>query len=893
MTHDPNASGPNSSGPTGAPLTVLVAPSGPAGGVRDALVDLSAAGWLRDLLWVDAAGIGDRQVAALRVAGGRTYGTTVEQALSGARYARVRVLVVVPLLPGADPVPAALEQRVQQLVLATAQTRVELLRVLLTRPDAPARADVAQEGWHNLMISPEDSRGPGLGRAVLTASDDPVGVGVHAATVIAGVGGLWAGVDEAPLDDQNPPPGRTVRLVRSHYRRWSAAEVERAVRAGVLATDDGLPLPRQAGAAAVHVDDVALATSTMATALWTKHREVLRGPRATVTAEVAREIGGKQAFSMMLGFLWNSIKLSPQRWYASVVHTVSSATAKVTHEMVFGAAPSSYNVVVGGVRADGNAAGWQDLAAAAGEMAELLNRGAPGELGRHQARHDLSSVMQDYVAGARTLADGGEHAAGLPPVQVGPDRGVLREAADCAPGPDEELVIPPHLVDHVGQHRLHPADLLGIQTTRGRLAVASRNQHLAVETDRTDAEIQGWQQRHARSYPVQVGMGLVGQIQATAGEVRELLGSIRAAGQVPDLSGEIQARQQRLALYMRILLGLFVGFVVLDVVAVINTWIRWDIAIGIGVGIFALWGVLTGALFFTGQRALFGELHRRRLAGSQAEVNQQNLRHASTDLQRLTELYGHYLTWSRITGAALAAPFGPPPAEGADPAQIGDGLPMSTRSATAVVQPEQVSRAVVTLRRDLYRIGWTSLPWQQLLTEAAGRVGPEAYEYGERPERWFGSPPGPGSLLDRWAGALEGGGTHSAAGEQVWSYVVGLLEGSRTDLGDALITQVRPGHGGAAGLVSMTDFLAGIDQPTETMGPQAFDNSVLAVHARMGSLSRVARHWQRTAASGLGRTVVLVQLSDGFPDYELAVLDQTGVGPGARLGSEDAAQWTF
>lgn len=883
-------------------LTLFLAPPGVLNGIRDALTDWSALGLVNPFLWADASTVQPHLVPALGVMAGRSYGTSVQQALSGARYERVRICVLVPLLgdpdaPATAAVPAQVESQVAQLVLANAQARVELVRVLIARPDAAPRREVAREGWHNVLLTPEDSRGPGLGRTVLTDSSDVVALAGPAAAGVAGLTGLWAQVPEAPLDDVNPPPGRTVRLARAFARGFTAAEVEQQVRNGVLTTAGGLPAPRQSSTTATYAEDVPAATAAMATALWTKHRSVLRGPRATVKQEAAKEIGGKQAFKMFMGFLWNSIKFSPNRWYAGVVHAVSSATAKVTHEMVFGAAPSSYKVVVGGVRADGNPAGWEDLALASSEMSDLLNRGQ----NQQEARADLSVVMKDYVAGALTLADAGDHANGLPPIQIGTDRGVLRDPSDCAPGPQDQLVIPTHLVDHVGYATLHPSDILGTQAVRGRLGEASRNQHLAVDADRTDAEVQGWQQRFARSYPVQVGSMLVQQIQNTAGEVRGLLQHIQAAAAVPDLSGEIQAKQQALALAMRIFLGAFLVFLALDIVAVIKEWIRWDYALGIGIGIFVVWAVLTGALFFTGQRALFGELHRRQIAAGQAEVNRENLRHASNDLRRLTELYGHYLVWSRVAGAAIAKPFGDPPPPQPDPEPISDGLPMATRFGVAQVQPDQVSRAVVTIRRDLYRIGWLAVPWEQLMKEAGARIGPEAYEVSERPERLYGMAPGPDSLLSRWADVLERQGTGRTSGDQIWQYVVTTFDGPQAELKQSLITQVR--GAGAAGPQPMADFLANLDlvegadgAAGSRLGPQSFDGSVLAVQARMGSRTAVTRNWVRSAGSGLAGMTVLVQLGDGFPDYELAMLDQSTspTGPAVtQLGSEDASRWTF
>lgn len=880
-------------------LTILLAPPGVMNAVRDALTDWSAVGLIEPFLWIDSSTITSHRVPAIGIADGRPHGTAVQYALSGSRYGRIRICSLVPLLgegddPATTPVSAAIEAQVAQLVLSNAQAKVDLVRLLVARPDAAPRAEVAREGWHNILISPEDSRGPGMGRRVFTDDNDPLHLAGPAAAAVAGLVGLWSGVAEAPLDSVSPPPGHTVRLARTFTRGFTASEVEQQVRSGVLTTTGGLPAPRQQSAMSVYADDVPAATSAMAGALWQKHRSILRGPRASVPADTAEEIGGGQAFKMFLGFLWNSLKGSPTRWYNGVVHAVSSATAKVTHEMVFGAAPSSYAVVVGGVRADGNPAGWEDLALASSQMSEALNQG------QHQqaAPADLSVVMKDYVAGALTLADGGDHAHQMPPIQIGPDRAVLRDASDCAPGPQDNLQIPTHLHDHVGSAQLHPSDILGAQMARAKLGEASRNQHVSVEADRVDAEIQGWQQRFSRSYPVQVGTTLVRQIQSTTAEVRSLLQNIQSAAEVTDLSSEIAAKQRGLAMAMRIVLGAFLVFLAVDIVAGVKDWLALGPVIWIGVGLFLLWAIVTGAMFFSGQRALFGELHRRRIAASQAEVNRENLRHASTDLKRLTDLYGHYLVWSRIAGAAIAQPFGPTPEVTPDSDPISDGLPMSTRFAVADVQPGQVSRAVVTIRRDLYRIGWLSVPWEQLLKEAGSRVGPEAYEFSERPERLFMAKPGPQSVLSRWADVLEAQGNGTTSGDQIWQYVLSTFDGQQTELKESLVTQVRGGGAAASAVQPMDEFMANVDLASQggQVGPQSFDGAVLSVGARMGSRTAVTQQWSRSSGAGLARTTVLVQLGDGFPDYELAMLDQTTsttTSPQAKLGSEDAATWTF
>jgi len=174
-------------------LSMVVAPQGPADGVLDVLQDYSALGLVAPFLWVDSSNVTSVRVLAREVRDGRQVGTTVEDALTRSRWARIRVCVVVPMLPGASVVPTEVEQQIAELVQSTSGgAQVDRLRCVVTRPGQDHGAgDLAREGWHNLLVAPEDSRGPGSGHSVLPPSTDPVGIGQQAPVrVLIGLCGL-------------------------------------------------------------------------------------------------------------------------------------------------------------------------------------------------------------------------------------------------------------------------------------------------------------------------------------------------------------------------------------------------------------------------------------------------------------------------------------------------------------------------------------------------------------------------------------------------------------------------------------------------------------------------------------------------------------------------------
>jgi hypothetical protein len=134
------------------------------------LADYSAVGLLAAFTWVDAADIGGASTPASVLRDGRAEPAVLQQLLTAKRYQRIRLVVLVPAeAPSTERVPLVAEQTVEQIVRSSSMgARISLLRVLLTRgmtQRAAPDSTLVLEGWHNLLVAPEDSGGtrPGCG----------------------------------------------------------------------------------------------------------------------------------------------------------------------------------------------------------------------------------------------------------------------------------------------------------------------------------------------------------------------------------------------------------------------------------------------------------------------------------------------------------------------------------------------------------------------------------------------------------------------------------------------------------------------------------------------------------------------------------------------------------
>lgn len=844
----------------GTTITVVLSPRGEADEIVSILTDYAAVGMVGSFVWVDAADVGGAVIPATLVNGNQVVGTGLQHVLTGRHYARIRVLVLVPADAAGDRrVPRGTEQAFEQAVRAAAVgSPMTLLRLLFTRGAPELRGydpALVLEGWHNLLVAPEDSAGPGLGSAVLGRLSDPVDTARHVAPVAAAVAGLWEGLDGSPFDDLAILPGSTVRAVRSYYRRLDAAGIEDRLRLALFDKAGRLPLPRSPHHPVVYVQDAAVATQTMARALWTKHRDILRSGRYDVGGEEAQTISARAALRTFLAFLWAALRNAPATWLSGMLGSLESAVASGVQHTVFGRTNSAYEVV-----ANAQAASWQDIARGADELSVALGVGPqPNQI----VQVDLSALWIDYVHGALTLSDGGRRSTGIEPVTVGAGVGVVANSADVVPSADDAFTaIPASLAAVVGAGTVTGGDVLGAADVRARLERAFTDPAAGVEARHAYERLFHWEQASRRSYAAQTSSILADFLGRARAEVGTLANQIRESADRTSIDEQLRQRQQAVATITRAIgATVFVVLVALAVIAGVG-WVGWTFSLMVGGIVAAAYLVATIVLFVLGQRHLFAEVNLRKSQLGEIEVMHRNLAAALQDVSRLSTAYGQLLAWNRVLGQVLRAPLGPVQPARSQPVHIVDGLPRSTQVGVAAPQRHAADAAAHSLSQQLYGIGWLSGPWEQMVAAAARQMRSDPVGL----FRMGGV--GTGSPLDNWSHAVSVGTVRPDGAVSLWAKVQAMFDDPSGGMGDMLSSAiVNPATGER---FSPSEFAAGV--VTARSGPAApFDAALFTETAATAGRSSVVIDDTAVDRRGLEFRASVVHVGDGLPTYDFAM----------------------
>jgi hypothetical protein len=840
-------------------LTVVLGPHTQAEEILAVLTDYSAVGLLARFAWVDSADAGPSSLPATLVTDGRANPVVLQQIVTAQRHERLRLAVLVPLeAPTASRVPLAVEQQVEQIMRFGAMgAPITLLRLLYTDgAGAAVTADPSAvlEGWHNLLIAPEDSAGPGLGSVTLDRLTDPLDVARHVAPVVAGAAGLWAGIESTPFDGLGILPGLTIRAVRAFYRQLDTTAVEEQLRAHLFDPNGRLPLPRGGTIPIVYIDDVPKATRSMAEALWRKHRDALRGPRVAVETGGIQQLSIWAALRMFLSFLGAALRRAPSKWVSAVVGSVSSVVATTVQNVVFGRVDSAYAVV-----SSAEPSSWEDLGRSADALGAALD-GAGG--GEHIAHQDLSPLWTDFVNAALTLADGGRRAAGLEPVRIGVAVGVVRSCVDVVPSAaDRFSAIPASLAAVIGVSMVEAPDVMGAAALRDRLTRTYGDPAAGVEARRAAADLDTWQANATKSYAWQTGLILANFLDRARTEVAGLVQQIRDTANREAVDERLRRRQRTIGLILKTFgWTLFAALVVLAFGAALD-WVSWKFALITGGVLLGLYLLIALGLFLLAQRDLFAEVNLRQSQQSQLDAMHANLRAAVQDLSRLSGAYGQLLAWSRVLGAMLRAPFGPAPPRRPAAGQLTDGLPRSTQLGVATANPNDTDTAIHGIERRLYQVGWLNGPWEDMLAAAAR-------ELHEDPSVLFVMPgAGSASALDRWSYAAASAQLHATGGDALWRHVQQMLADPQSPAADALTGAVFVPASGRT--VPAAEFSAGvIERRPDRAAP--FDAWLFTDAALTAGRSAVVVDAPVVVRRGVGYRAVVVHAGDGLPPYDFA-----------------------
>lgn len=866
-------------------LTIIAAPHGLLDGVRDALTDWSAIGLVGDFAWVTPDLMRDGQVHVLWTSDGEVRGTSIDALVGRVRTDLVRLCVLVPVLSGQEPIGADAEQELFDHIEARFDARIVRARALVARSgDATRAPELAVAGWHNVLLAPEDAAGPNLGSRPLGPTSSAAELGAPAAAALAGVVGLWARLDASPLDDLAMLPGTQVRLARSYSRHVGSFELSGALSRELLSTERGLPLPSGVGISSVYVEDVDLATEQMASHLWARHASVLRGPRESVPASEARRIGVLEALRMFFSFLGAAIRNAPRAWARGIVHRASSQAASHLQGLLFGQGRSAYSVVVRGVTGDGRPANWAETSEAIATIDKLID----DSYGTREqvAKTNLAELWQDYASAALTLADGGERNAALPAVQVGAQRGVIRNPAAIVPGTDRSFAgVPPHLRSRADEPQLLAYDALAAQSLESHLKHLSNEPNGGLAAGVALGELSQWRAAHRGTFASRVGARLAGAHTAVLAEVRALFDKVRLAAGADDLLTRVDAQQRKIARALNIVAVVWALVAIVGaVVLLLTSTFTWGLLALVVGGSVLLWLLTALIVFFRGQRELFALITARRQLLAEDEVARRNLRVALRDARRLGEAYQQFLSWSRVLAVVLQEPFGRELSFEHSPRGLVDGLPMASHTGTYSVDAQEIARAAALLRREVFGYGWLSQNWHEALASAPGQIGPLAVELEQAPELMFRQQAdSPESLLVLWTQALAESGLAINLGRAQWESAQRSLQGTHRDILDRLTSSVveAGNQTQTLGPRSRSEFMGGIDDDAATYRGR-FNADLLTDSGKVADHSRVVVAWKRESTESVATTVVLTQLSDGIEAYLF-----TSFEPAPSLGDLD------
>lgn len=864
-----------------ATLTCIVAPA-IAIGVRETLRDWQAGGLINEFLWISAEEVDAGRPTGHEVRDGWLSAVDLRHLAGQTAYPLIRLaeLCISDELaaPGVASQTGSLFAsnsagvQVRRIIDASfGNSEVSPLRILLTDAKGPGQIQPPQSvGWHYLVVSPEDTSSPGVGSAPVESADR-AGNDIQRASQLAGLLGLWTGIEEAPLDAEETASNVRFRLFRSFSRRLSGDAVELGVRDRLLEVGEGYPRPAHESGRCIYVENPPGAARQAVSQLWAAHAHVLRGPREVRKASRAKEISMGEAMRMLFSFLWASIIGAPAAWASKAVRGVQTAVASSVQEFVFGVDQAAYQVVVAGQRSDGKPAGWKDLWTAARE----LERGLPNN---EQTPHEeLSGLWREYTSGALTLADGGVHGTIVRPIVVNSDRAVMKNPSDIVPNPGDHF--PPlqgALGATLGSIDLDATDIVSIDDQGRRLqAESTRGAELSREAASALQTMAQWRERLAQTYSSMFGAELSKTIHSHRKELSELLARMRdAAGDGSAESALLRKKQKRLGTIMRVIAIVAVLLIVTSVILGASAVLSWGWAGSLIAAVVLGWFVTAFIVFMRGQRELFRLINRRRDLETQSEVDARNIAAVLRDLTRVTDAYSQYLHFTRALAHFIHRPFGQARAASDQESKNFSDLPRSTAQGQITADDSVIQETALTLRHGQFKAGWMDPLWSRFLSESSVLVGPRGMELRDDPDLLFrvrGS--GHDSLLQLWADALDMESIPSSFGDSIWESARQRLD---TEPGlESVRSRLTEHVGSAHGTIGYEKFVGSVGTRTsDSLGQTLLDATAIASDA-----ARTQSEFIRTVELGLGSAVVHVQLTGpieplslGFsrPDLESA-----------------------
>jgi hypothetical protein len=856
-----------------SPPTLVVGrlSGGPGADVFEVVRDWTATELLSPSLWLDCDQPDDVPVLTLVDADGAATHPAEEwlarQAVVGLRIA---VLQVFPADDAREQVGGAARALVDRIGLGSRA----LVNVLVpATPTTTIPAEAALSARPNVLLQARDAQGPGVPSRPVS----PAELAQHAAGGLATVGGLWAGMAEAPFDGAPVWPGQQVVVARAYARTLDSQEVLGELSREVHRAEGTLPRPRTPlGDRLTQVPEAqARPTAEVAAhSLVDAHAQLTRfSAPPPFQPQPRRAIRLLAAVRMFLSFLWAAIRNAPQAWVTALVHRAAQGISSAATSALFGQ-ESAYEVVVLGVRPsdEQETEPEDDVTALIEQVQQLMSRLSPGT---EFTTVDTSTFWGDMTTVGVSLADGSAVPPQVQMPMLGVDRQVLDRPELIAPRPDEAAHrLPVGALPDVGGLAVEPDDpylalqanrLLTEQLQRPDSAPSGGPGYQVFDTARNS--LWSWVERQ-RSYAWKVGLELAQELERARQTLAE---AVRAAG---DTGGtpprDVLDTQRRTRNFVLLALGVAVLALALVIGLVVGSVLGIRVGAVLAVLVALVWLGVSVRVFLQRQRALFGWLHQRDESRRHREWAQTCTVHVAGEVHRLGVLYRQSRLWAGVLGSVVHDPFGGIGATAAGsgyPIGLSGSLPLSTAVGAASFSPAEHSQLVHLARREQLGIGWLGRQLQQRV-EAALAARSQRYGRPEHQAAWSDSgysPHGPLAELVATLGTPADREQAAAAADArlvTWLTGVGSRQGVEWSLA-AVHPRVTVTAGAISGTVTGAEFLSPLLAAVGNLEPHGFSATGAAA---------LADRVDRTSLAVVGVPV---------PDAAAGLL-RTAAGTGAR-----------
>ncbi len=835
-------------------VTVLLTRSATGEAMVATLRDWSAAGQLMPFVWLREAR-DTLPAATLRVSAGELTSVTLQHFVASEAPQRVRL---VALWGDADGDLAAMSDVANRHADALRSMNIASLDLVSINVTRVGRYDpdrlLVLTGFHSLLLSPDDSRGPASPSRFLDADDDVTAVARSAVHAVATIGGLLPGLPDAPFDDVDPPLSDHVRALRVFTVLIDASSVEEALRVQVLSMADGFPLVTENGISATTIENVEFASGAMSDAVWTAHRHLLMSGRVPPSRDPIIRPGLLESIKLFFQFLWAALRAAPGQWAQSVIYSGKQWVANTATRAIFGA-DSQMQIVVGGV-----AASTGDQIKAVRQLQDSL----PDANGEHQVHHDYGPVWRDVAGGALTLLDGATRSDTVRHVDIGGQRAVMRNGALVAPGFDRSFVIADaHVRNILGLDRVLPWDVLALRQLVQRADAVDPTDPGSASVAACRADALAWWAGIKQTYTAKVGDRLASEWTARLREIARYWHILQEAQRHAAITGEVERAQRRLATWIRIILAtvvtLCLATVAMGILAVFG-WVTVVLACVVWV---ILWLGATFTAYVKGTASIFQAKYRRQEAVTQAQAAEQNLRAALADADRLADLYELFQSWAEVLAAFVAKPLGREWTGTTRPAVASEGHALAAQFARAEVDQRRVAMVAHALRERRFGPGWLGACWSVFLESAAVDLGPRGVSLIGRPEQLYRQRAVAEDVqLPSWAAHLSANGASHDAGYRMWEALVGQLRVHQVGQVAELIGLLRLQDGN---MPEYADFVAALDHPDQ----RTFPNELFSPRAILDNETRPREQWQRRGMSGLSELRTMASIGGALAKTDL------------------------